>query len=426
MRRFLERREADGAPITMKLTTRRLVFGVIAIVILLVIALRFTGRGAKPEVTVLTVGRENLSAMIASNGKVEPLDPHVFRAPFDSFVSRVLAVEGHAVKRGELLLELETAATAAALARAKEELVAAEEALRAARAGGPAAEVAQLERDLRTSDAELARLRREREALTRLLSKQAATQDELDRNTLELERAEAQARLVQQKKEDLARRVKLDQERAALLVERARNDLRALEERIQQARPTAPADGTLFALPVRARDFVHAGDVLAEVADLARIRVRAFVDEPELGALEPGQAVEITWDAAPGRVWNGRSERVPRAVVSRGTRSVGEVLCSVENVKSDLMPNTNVNVLIRVRERQNALVVPRGAVRVEGNRRVVFVLEGSRLRQREIRVGIASAAKFEVLQGLSEGERVALPGEVILRNDLEVSAISPK
>jgi HlyD family secretion protein len=405
---------------------RKLILGIIGIAILAVIIPRFFGRGTKPEVTVLAVGRENLSAMIASNGKVEPLEPQIFRAPFDGFVSRVLAVEGRAVKRGELLLTMETAESAAALARAKEELVAAEDALRAARGGGPVEEVAQLARDLRANVAELVRLRSEQAALTRLLVKQAATQDELDRNKLELERAEAQARLLQQKRDDLTRRAMLDQERAELLVERSRSDVRSLQEKIQQARPTASANGTLFLLPVRAQDFVHTGDVLAEVADLARVRVRAFVDEPELGALEPGQAIEITWDAAPGHIWNGRTERVPRAVVSRGTRSVGEVICSVENAKSELMPNTNVNVLIRVRERQNVVVVVRGAVRVEGNRRVVFVLDGTRLRQREIRVGIASATKFEVLDGLKEGERVALPGEVILRDGLEVSAVSPK
>jgi HlyD family secretion protein len=405
---------------------RKLILGILGIAILAVVLPRFFGRGTKPEVTVLAVGRENLSAMISSNGKLEPLEPQIFRAPFDGFVSRVLAVEGHAVKRGELLLEMETAETAASLARAKEELVAAEEALRAARAGGAVEEVAQLEKDVRANVAELVRLRSEQQALARLLAKQAATQDELDRNKLELERAEAQARLLQQKKDDLARRLRLDQERAALLVERARNDARSLEEKLSQARPTAASNGTLFLLSVRARDFVHTGDVLAEVADLSRVRVRAFVDEPELGALEAGQTVEITWDAAPGHIWNGRTESVPHAVVSRGTRSVGEVLCSVENAKPELMPNTNVRVLIRVRERQNAVVVPRGAVRVEGNRRVVFVLEGTRLRQREIRVGIASATKFEVLSGLKEGERVALPGEVILRDGLEVSAVSPQ
>src|SRR3970040_1094283 len=188
---------------------RKLILGILGVAVLAVVLPRYFGRGTKPEVTVLAVGRENLSAMISSNGKVEPLEPQVFRAPFDGFVSRVLAVEGRAVRRGELLLEMETAETAAALARAKEELVAAEEALRAARARGGGAGGGQLG---------------------------------------ECERAEAQARLLQQKRDDLARRLQLDQERSGLLVERARNDVRSLEEKLSQARPTVSANGTLFLL----------------------------------------------------------------------------------------------------------------------------------------------------------------------------------
>ena len=43
------------------------------------------------------------------------------------------------------------------------------------------------------------------------------------------------------------------------------------------------------------------GDTLAQMADLSHVRVRAFVDEPDLGALEPNQAVQVTWDAKPGQ-----------------------------------------------------------------------------------------------------------------------------
>ena len=50
---------------------------------------------------------------------------------------------------------------------------------------------------------------------------------------------------------------------------------------------SAPADGTLYSLPVKTGDFVQLGDLLAEMADLSKVRVRAFIDEPELGALAP-------------------------------------------------------------------------------------------------------------------------------------------
>lgn len=401
-----------------------LLVGVITVVVLLLVAL--AEREPPPEVQVAQARRESLSASISSNGKVEPIDPHVLRAKFATFVKRVAAVEGQSVKSGQVLVELDADQARANLARAREDLLRADEDLRAARAGGRPEEVAQLESDMRKSEVELTRLRREREALERLLAKQAATRDEFDQNKLALDRAEAQWRLLQQKKEDLARRARLDVERATLAVERARNEVRNLEDQVQSAQVVAPMDGTAYALPVRAGDFVRVGDLLTEVADLHRVRVRVFVDEPEMGWLEQGQAVEITWDAMPGRAWAGRAEHIPKAVVPRGTRSVGEVLCSVENEKAELLPNTNVNVQIRVRERANALVVPRAAVRVDGAKRVVFVVDGSTLRKREIRVGIAGATHYEVLDGLAQGDRVALPGATNLRDGLTVQPIERK
>ncbi len=97
---------------------------------------------------------------------------------------------------------------------------------------------------------------------------------------------------------------------------------------------------------------MKAGDPLAEMADLHHVRIRAFIDEPELGQIAVGQPVEILWDAHPGRVWTGKTEVLPKQVVNRGTRSVGELLCSVTNDRLDLLPNTTVDVRIQVGERR--------------------------------------------------------------------------
>lgn len=404
----------------MGMGTSRLLLLLLGVVVIVVLLVALAEREPPPEVLVVPVRQESLNASISSNGKVEPVTPYSLRAQLDSFVEKVEVVAGQSVKSGQALVQLDSAEARAALARAREELLAAEEDLRAARAGGRPEEVAQLESDLRKTEVELDRLRREREALERLAAKQAATRDELDQNKLALERTEAQWKLLQQKKEALARRARLDIERATLAGERAQNEVRALEEKVRSAQLAAPVDGTVYSLLVRPGDFVRVGDLIAEVADLRRVRVRVFVDEPDLGGLEQGQIVEISWDAMPGRVWLGRTENVPKAVVARGTRNVGEVLCAVENEKLELLPNTNVNAKIRIRQRPDALVIPRLAVRVDGARRYVFVVAGDTLRRREIRVGIADATRYEVRTGLAVGDRVALPGEVELRDGLTV------
>jgi multidrug efflux pump subunit AcrA (membrane-fusion protein) len=117
---------------------------------------------------------------------------------------------------------------------------------------------------------------------------------------------------------------------------------------------------------------------------------------------------------------------LPKQVVTRGTRNVGELLCSVTNERLDLLPNTTVDVRIRVSERPGALVVPRGAVFIDGDKRFVFRVEQDRLHRDAVKVGIANPTKMEILSGLSAGDVVALPGEVSLKENLRIRAVRPE
>jgi len=394
------------------------------LVVLVVVSL--ANRGQVPSVPVTQVGREDLSASISSNGKVEPIAPTIARAQFPTFVQKVEVNEGQAVRKGQLILSLDAADIRAQLAQAQASLLAAQAELKNARAGGAPDEVAQIQGDLEKAKVSVANLERTEKALKELVAKQAATQDELAQNQAALAQARANLQTLQQKSAALAERATRDVEGASFREQQAREQVQALEEKVRSATIVAPSDGTLYSLPVRAGDYVKVGDTLAEMADLRHVRVRAFVDEPDLGWLEPNQVVQVTWDAKPGQTWTGRTEMVPKQVVPRGTRSVGEVLCSVDNDKLELLPNVNVEVRIQVRDRRGALVVPRAAVRYDNGKHSVFVYDGDKVRRREISVGVASATKYEVLAGLRDGDRVALPGDQDLRDGMEVRATEEK
>ena len=111
--------------------------------------------------------------------------------------------------------------------------------------------------------------------------------------------------------------------------------------------------------------------------------------------------------------------------------TVGELLCEVDNDKLELLPNINISVRINSSERANVLTVPRGAVEAEDGRRYVFVViknplsvGKSKLQKREIHVGIADATNYEVLNGLQEGEMVALPGDLDLKDGMSVKVVN--
>ena len=410
-----------------KLRNRTLLALVIAGILAFVLV-RISGRQPVAKIAATRPVRQPIVASVSSNGKVEPIAPYTVSAQLDTFVTKVYASEGQNVKKGELLLELDVKDAAAQLAQARARLLKAQDDLRAAKTGGRADEAARVTGDLAKAQAERDRLQRNHDSLTRLLAEGAATKDELSSNDLALAKANADVDKLAAAKAEFTRQVALDASRGELGVEQAQSDIAALEEKVRQGRIVAPVDSTLYALPVKTGQYVKVGDLLAEMADLHKVRVRAFIDEPEMGGLEPNLPVRITWDALPNRSWQGQTEIIPKQVVARGSRSVGELLCSVDNSNLELLPNTNVNVKINLKERANVITVPRGAVETEGGKRYVFVVRSgvhdATLEKREIQVGIADATSFEVLGGLQGNEVVALPGDVDLRNGMVVRVIN--
>jgi HlyD family secretion protein len=410
----------------MRTLSRRvwLLLGLAMIVV--VVLLYLNSRRPSARVAVVQASRETFRSSISSNGKVEPIIPYSLRAKFDGFVDRVIAAEGKNVKKGELLLTLDAHAIRSQLDQARAQLAAQEDDLRAARAGGRADQAAKFASDLRSAEAERNLLQRQQETLTKLAAQNAATSEEVEKNRAALERAEASVDQARKTKQEFEHQAGADRDRLDLLVEHSKALVNDLQDKVDSTRAVAPANGTLYSFPVHAGDFVHTGDLLAAIADLHELRVRAYIDEPELGQLKPGQTVVVTWDALPGRTWTGKTEILPRQVVALGTRNVGELLCTIENKGQELIPNTTVDVRIEINERAAAMVVPRGAVQIDGGHRYVYRLDGGRLHQTEIRVGLSNATQFEVLSGVKEGDFLALPGDTALRNNMAVRVAIPE
>lgn len=404
------------------ITHRRLWFGAAAVAVAAIIILRLAGGGAVVSVRAARVTRGTLDVWVQSNGRANPIQPHILRARLATFVTSVDVIDGQQVKRGQRLLSLDDTSAQAQLAQAREDLLQAREQLRIARAGGPPDQVAQVEGDLQKTRAELTKLRQDHDALQKLLAEQAATRDEVQQNALALARAQATERVLEAKLTDLKRVAGLDAEAAQLRIAHAQALIQTLGAQVEASEVRSPADGTVYLLPVRAGAYVQVGDELAAVADLRQMQIDAYVDEPDLGSLAVGQPVQITWDAAPGQIWPGRTERLPKTVVARGNRNVGQVLCTVDNDRSPaLLPNVNVDVRIQIHERRNVLQVPRGAVRGDGPDRYVLVIEDGVLKRQAIQVGVGSVTTYEVLGGLRDGQLVAVLGDKELRAGMHVS-----
>jgi HlyD family secretion protein len=199
-----------------------------------------------------------------------------------------------------------------------------------------------------------------------------------------------------------------DKARVEAQVADARAALAAAESSYAGFNIRTPKAGTVYSIPVSTYDFVPAGENLVDVADLNKIQVHAYFDEPEIGKLAVGQAVKITWDAKPNQIWHGHISIAPTTVITYGTRNVGECIITVDDARGDLLPNTNVIVTVTTAQRFNALSIPREALRTDGGDFVYRVVNGKLVRT-PVQIGVATnLIRAEITGGLTEKDTVAL------------------
>ena len=84
-----------------------------------------------------------------------------------------------------------------------------------------------------------------------------------------------------------------------------------------------------------------------------------------------------------------------------------------------------VQAAIVAKRREDVVVVPRDAITQRGGRNVVFVVDGQRVAQRDVTLGLADDTQFEVSQGLQSGDRIAVRGLETLTDGTRVRVITP-
>ncbi len=176
----------------------------------------------------------------------------------------------------------------------------------------------------------------------------------------------------------------------------------------------SPLAGTVVDRSVTPGGVLAAGDELYVVSDLSRVWVIAQVPEERLGAISTGMKVQVRVRAYPDRVFAGRVTRIG-ARLDPDTR-MAAVRCSLANPGGVLKAGMYATISLHSRARRTALVIPVEALQRLDDQALVFVSEGAgRFRVRAVETGSESAGRVEVLEGLTEGERVAAHGSFLLK-----------
>lgn len=141
-------------------------------------------------------------------------------------------------------------------------------------------------------------------------------------------------------------------------VVRANTNLDLAQQRLEDATVVAPVAGTIIEKPVALGQVITSatgafggGTTLLRMADLSKVRVRALVNETDIGKVRPGQPARVTVDAYPDRPFEGVVEKIePQAVVQQSV-TMFPVIVSLENSEGFLKPGMNGEVSMLIDRR---------------------------------------------------------------------------
>lgn len=377
-----------------------------AALILVFYAVRMATRQKLP-IRVATATMGDLTKTSATNGKVEPAPQANFEAhaPFPGVVRAVYVHSGEKVSRGQLLVAMDDT-------QAKEQVEGALAALKGAQAnyqaalhGGTPSERITLVGNLEKARIERDQAAHDLKALQQLEASGAASPSEVNAAQQRLATDNSTLSVLEQQQKSGYGSANVAHAQAAL--QDAQAAYAVAQDQLRQAIVHAPFAGTVYSLPVAPSDYVQQGSSLVAMADLNKLQVLAYFDEPEIGDLQVGQPATIVWDARPNQVWHGHIMRLPSTIITYETRNVGEVLISLDDADDNLLPDTNVRVTVTVANESNVLVIPRDALYFEQGSAYVYRVADGSLHRTEVTLGRLNLSEAQIVSGLKPGDVVA-------------------
>ncbi len=207
------------------------------------------------------------------------------------------------------------------------------------------------------------------------------------------------------------------QERAAMDLQTVQGLISVQTEKIADYTIVAPMDGVVLRRDGEVGEIAEAGQILFRIGVPKPLQVVAEVNEEDIPRVALGETALFRTDAFPEQRLEGKvSDITPMGDVAAKTFRVKIALPD----HTPLKPGMSVEANIITREKPNALLIPADAL--QGN--IVFVVDGTRTRKRDVKVGIRGIRMVEILSGLADGERVASPSAADLKDGARVRILA--
>ena len=378
---------------------KRWLWVVLAVVAIACVAAIFWWRGTAAEVATVTSGPIQHSLVFSS--RVSSVARTDLAATLTARVEKVLVREGDSVKAGQLLIALDDDDLRAQKVQAQAAIVTADARLKSQfELAGPVASqaLAQSRANMEYANADFER--------TKALHAKGFIGDA---KLQDVERAAASARAAFQQATAQATantRGGAEAQATAARVKEAQAALQIVNAKLEQTSIVAPADARIIARSVEVGDVAQPGKKLLTLAMTGETRLIAQIDEKNLGLVREGMRATGSADAFPDNKFDAELIYLaPSVDVTRGTV---ESRLRVAKPPAFLRDDMTVSVEVMVAQKQNALTIPGVALREAGDRKYVVVARSGAAQEVDVKLGIRSLQRVEIVSGLSAGDQVVI------------------
>ena len=365
----------------------------------------------RDSLRIVEVHRGAIADTISAAGVVVPVHEEQLIAPARTRVARVHAKPGQVVARGELLLELDAAATRLAMDNLEEQIAQQDIKVQAL-----TLELAQRQRQLSAEiellalDLDAAKVKQEK--YLRLQKLGAVSASEVAAAELAVKRTQIELR---QKRDSVAgsrAATQTDVAGARLQAQVLRKALAQQRELLAQAQVRAPFAGMVTWLVTDLGASVEAGQQVAKVSELHNFRVEATVSDFYARYLEPGQAVRVNYS---GQSLAGRVQTV-LPEIKDGTVTL--VVALAQPGHPLLRNRLRVDAFVVTAQKPDALIADAGPAFNGKGRQDVFVVDGNGARKVPLELGLGDGQSVEILSGAKAGDRL-IASDMSRYRDLE-------
>jgi HlyD family secretion protein len=413
----------------------------------------------KGVVTVQTghVAKADLTSIVTASGEVRPKNYTNVLGEGIGKITEIVVKEGDHVKKGDILLRLESIQPGADVQAQKAAIEGSEAGMRVAAANYDSAVATQAQRQ---SDLEKAKFDWDR--AQQLYQEQLISKQEFDANKATYNGAVAALN----SSKALVEQSRAAKEQSRFGMDQSNAVLRHTQDILRKTTYTAPIDGIVSYIAVRIGENVvpgiqnAEGSFLMTISDMSIVTAEVKVDETDITNVRQGDAANVTIDALPGTTFKGHVSQVGELAILRSSGQAAttqttantqeardfKVVVTIDNPPNALRPGLSASAKIETAQKKDVLTVPIQALAVRsqsdldeakkeknsgvtlaapkpaaGDARVktdvqgIFVIRGKKAEFVPVQTGITGVTDIEVTNGLKDGDEIVIGNYKALR-----------